>query len=94
MVVSTATLAGIMSLLAELDADREIKTKEEIQEECFGDVYTREEFLEQVRSGRINCFDGIGYYHDGNEETEISVWTSEGAFVEISEFPYICWYNK
>lgn len=68
MVVSTATLAGIMSLLAELDADRDIKTKEEIQEECFGDVYTREEFLEQVRSGCINCFDGIGYYHDGNEK--------------------------
>ena len=67
-----------------------IKTLEEIQNEMeFGDIYTTEEF-KKYADDFMEC-DGVGYYHDGQKETRISVWDSSE--IDMS-YPYVCWYNK
>lgn len=68
-----------------------MKTLEEIKKEIkFGNVYTTDEFIEDVNLGNINEFDGIGFFHDGEKETEISCWNKQDA----DKYPYVCWYNK
>ena len=54
-------------------------------------VYTTAEFIEDVKRGSFNSFDGDGYFHDGEKETDISVWNR---LVNSSDYPYVCWYNK
>ena len=76
-----------------------MKTIEEVEAERsdlheIRDVFTREEFEFFVS---INAFipdDGIGYYHDGNKETDISVWDGSVTPEEAKKYPYVCWYNK
>jgi len=72
----------------------ETKAKEEIQKNCIGHVYTLEEFAEEVDEGYINSNDGCGYFHDGDNETNISVWTEDLTLEEMKKYPYVCWYNK
>ncbi len=69
-----------------------IKSIDEIQNEMeYGDVFSSEEFKTEVENGGINEYDGIGYYHDGQKETDVSVWSKD----EIdTSYPYVCWYNK
>lgn len=68
-----------------------MKTLEEIKKDMeFGDIYTTDEFIEDVNLGYINEFDGIGYFHDGEKETDISCWDKR----EANKYPYVCWYNK
>lgn len=55
---------------------------------------TKEEFCQKIANGYINSFDGGGYFHDGEIETDISVWDRSLTWDDVKEYPYICWYNK
>lgn len=70
-----------------------MKTKEEVQKECFGVVYDTDDFVRIVNSGCINDFDGIGVFHDGENETNIDVF-SDMRYPDSKKYPYVCWYNK
>ena len=73
----------------------DIKGQEQIQEEIgYGDVLTIEEFFNDVMSGCLTPYDGIGYFHDGINETKRSVWDENLSLVELTEYPYVTWYNK
>lgn len=53
----------------------EMKSKEQVQKEglvakCGGDVYILEEFIEYVENGCFIPYDGVGYFHDGEKETD------------------------
>lgn len=70
-------------------------TREEVQKQIrFGDVYTLEEFRADVKHNSFNPYDGGGYLHDGEEETEISVWDINIFDEQWNKYPYVCWYNK
>lgn len=82
-----------------------MKTIEQVREETklgdvfIGEVFTLEEFMEEVDRGSITEYDGIGYFHDGEKETAISVfspiWFKYNSVDEVIEqFPYVIWYNK
>ena len=72
-----------------------MKTIEEVKTECkYADVMTKEEFLQEVTNGFYNSFDGCGYFHDGEKETNISVWDRSLTWNDIKKYPYICWYNE
>ena len=72
-----------------------MKTKEQIKkEEGCSDVFTLDEFGDAVDCGGINSNDGIGYFHDGNNETRITVWNDKLTWDDVKGYPYICWYNK
>ena len=79
-----------------------MKTKEEIQKELYdkygfecGDVYTLAEFSEQILHTSILPNDGNGYFHNGEQETDISPFDIDISFFEASAtYPYVCWYNK
>lgn len=72
-----------------------MKTKEEIEREIkFCDVFSSKEFLDIVKRGGFNEYDGEGYFHDGEYETELSVWNWRVTEKTFGEYPYVCWYNK
>lgn len=82
-----------------------MKTIEQVREETkvgevfIGDVYTLEEFMDYVDRGCITEYDGIGYFHNGEQETAIGVfspiWYNYNSVNEvIKQFPYVIWYNK
>ena len=72
-----------------------MKTKQQIENEIsYGDVYTLEEFFQEVKIGGFIPYDGDGYFHDGEEETSRSVWSSNLSLLELKHYPYVCWYNK
>lgn len=72
-----------------------MKTKEAIAKEIkFGDVFSSVEFLDRVKHGSFNEYDGEGYFHDGEYETELSVWDRRVTEETFDEYPYVCWYNK
>lgn len=58
------------------------------------DIFTLDEFIEQIKQGSINRYDGNGYFHDGENETDISVWDISLNRMNTINYPYICWYNK
>ncbi len=69
--------------------------REEVQKQIgFGDVYTLEEFRAYVKRGFFISYDGSGYLHDGEQETEISVWRINIFDEQWNKYPYVCWYNK
>lgn len=57
-------------------------------------IFTVDEFIEQIEKGFINHYDGDGYFHDGENETDISVWDESLTWSDVKSFPYVCWYNK
>lgn len=72
-----------------------MKTIEQVKQEIgFGNVYTLEEFEEMLDDNVINCYDGIGFFHDGEKETELSVFDNSLTYDDVKDFPYVCWYNK
>lgn len=76
-----------------------MKTIEQIQEETrVGDVFTLEEFMEVVERGSINDYDGFGYFHNGEKETDINVFSNIWDKFEVDDmlkrYPYVIWYNK
>ena len=76
-----------------------MKTIEQIRKEIkIGDVFTLEEFMEVAERGCINDYDGIGYFHDGEKETNIDVfgdiWDKFEVDDILEKYPYVIWYNK
>jgi len=71
-----------------------MKTLEQVKVEEFADVFTLNEFIEMLDEGYIIDYDGIGYFHDGENETNISVWDNTLTWDDVKNFPYVCWYNK
>ena len=72
-----------------------MKTIEEVRAECeYGEVITTKEFCQEVANGFYNSFDGCGRFHDGEKETDISVWDRSLTWDDIKKYPYVCWYNK
>ena len=76
-----------------------MKTKEQIQKEgvcaeCGGEVFTTEEFAECIERGTFIPYDGVGYFHDGENETWRSVWDDSVTAEEVEKYPYVCWYNR
>lgn len=73
-----------------------IKTPKEIIKEIgYGDCYTTAEFAEYVRRGIFISYDGIGYYHDGQQKTNVPVSFIPEEIIENGKvYPYVCWYNK
>ena len=76
-----------------------MKTIDEIRKNCHGDVFPIKEFIHLMDIGAVTPHDGVGYFHDGKNETEFCVWndhpggcTTQGEV--IKKFPYVCWYNK
>lgn len=72
-------------------------TKEELQKSMdFGDVFTTKEFQRYNEEKLFIWYDGIGYFHDGEKETNESVWDEDGRFRKdlVGKYPFICWYNK
>lgn len=76
-----------------------MKTKEQVQSEgmvakCGGAVFTFEEFFQKVKDGSLLPYDGDGYFHDGEKETQLSVWGKFFSLLDLKKYPYVCWYNK
>lgn len=58
------------------------------------DVLTLEDFRNYVDNGFFTDYDGVGYLHNGNKETSISVWDINLFDAKYDKYPYVCWYNK
>lgn len=71
-----------------------MKTIEQIEAETDGNVYTLEDFMELNQLTFILPYDGIGYFHDGENETDKSVWDNTLTWEDVKDYPYVCWYNK
>lgn len=71
-----------------------MKTREQIERETKSNVFTKEEFLSSVHRGEITSYDGIGYFHDGENETLVNVYDETLSRDKVKHYPYICWYNK
>lgn len=71
-----------------------MKNIKQIKEECIGDVFTLDEFIECVEAGFFNSYDGDGYFHDGDNETNMNVWDDSWTWDDVKDYPYVCWYNK
>ena len=81
-----------------------MKTKEQVQKEIeHGNILknfkimkgvTLKEFIEYVENDGFVPYDGIGYFHDGEKETNRSVWASDISLLELKKYPYVCWYNR
>lgn len=72
-----------------------MKDVKQVQKECeYGTVFLLDDFADQIDDGSINEYDGIGYFHNGEKETNISVWDRSLTWEDIKDYPYVCWYNK
>lgn len=71
-----------------------MKTKVQVQKECIGTVYTLEEFCSLCGDNLINSYDGHGYFHGGEKETDINVFSDADPNYVWKHYHYICWYNK
>ena len=71
-----------------------MKTKVQVQKECIGTVYTLEEFCSLCEDNLINSYDGHGYFHDGEKETDINVFSDADPNYVWKHYHYICCYNK
>lgn len=73
-----------------------MKTKEQVKNEIddCGTVFTVAEFEKIVSHGCITNYDGFGYFHDGEKETEYSVFSPNTKYEDIKDMPYVIWYNK
>lgn len=72
-----------------------MKSKEQVQKETkYGDVFITEEFAQDVEHGSFIPYDGTGYFHDGENETNRCVWDNSVTAEEVKKYPYVCWYNK
>ena len=69
-----------------------MKTFVQVKNETkFGNVYSRERFIELLNDGWFTPYDGDGIYHDGENETRISVWSVP---IDATIYPYVIWFNK
>ncbi len=69
-----------------------MKTLEQVQKETkCGEVFTFEDFFKQI-GNTFTRKDGIGYFHDGEKETRVSVWCGILSLEELKRYPFVCWY--
>ena len=72
-----------------------MKNKEEIKKSIgYGEVFTLQEFKTYVKSGFFIPYDGSGVLHNGECETNISVWDIDIFDKQWDKYPFVCWYNK
>jgi len=80
-----------------------IKTLEQVESELTcGEVFTTEQFAYYAENNCLNQYDGFGYFHDGEKETDFNVWDNESPIYDtvstweelIEKYPYVIWYNK
>lgn len=58
-------------------------------------VFSFLKFTEMVHNGYIIQSDGTGYFHDGEKETDVSVFSKTVNFYDAcKKYPYVCWYNR
>lgn len=62
----------------------------------YGEVYTIEDFIEEVKSGGFTPYDGVGYYWDKvkNEETCGISFNVDVLKRESKKYKYVIWYNR
>ena len=70
------------------------EVQKEIEEKGFGRAYTLSKFRSNVRCRMFISDDGIGFLHDGEKETDISVWSISLNSKKYNKYPYVIWYNK
>lgn len=73
-----------------------MKTIEQIQRESEdSDVYTIDHYIANVFNGLFTSWDGVGYLHNGEKETEIEAGFNLNRLnLARKRFPYVCWYGK
>lgn len=71
-----------------------MKNRKDIEKETNGQIFTLDEFSNQIKNGTINLSEGIGYFHDGNKITQISVSDNQLKWDTTKKYPYICWYQE
>lgn len=72
-------------------------TIEEVRQQIgeYVDVMPTDEFLRRVGRGLFTDYDGVGFFHDGEHETDIQVRCNVNYLSKyVGAFPYVCWYNK
>ena len=71
-----------------------MKTIEQIQKEIpYGDVYLSNQFRLDAEDGYFIPYEGVGYFHDGENETDYCVWDVKQE-IEFNKYPYVVWYIK
>ena len=63
----------------------------------IGDLFTYEQFMEEVNGGGINNYDGCGYWSYENKVSELSYEFHTGndwVILEKYNFTHILWFNK
>lgn len=71
-----------------------MKNKSDIEKEIKGKIFTLDEFSNGVKDGTINVCNGIGYFHDGNQLTQITVNNNRLKWESTKKYPYICWFRE
>ena len=71
-----------------------MKTREQIQAEEIGYVYTLDEFIDLIDEGFINSHDGYGFFHDGEKRTQLEVYDPSLTWEDVKDFPYVVWINN
>ena len=70
-----------------------MKTLEQIQKEIpYGHIFYTVDFKFEADCGNFIDYDGDGFFHDGIEETDISVWSAD--YKDWEKYPYVVWYNR
>ena len=70
-----------------------MKTLKQIRNENpYMNVFYTIDFKVAVDYGEFSEYDGIGYFHNGEKQTNISVWNA--GYKDWEKYPYIIWYNK
>lgn len=62
----------------------------------YGDVFTIEDFIEEVETGGFMSYDGTGYYWDTekNEEAEKVSFDINKLKQDAQKYEYVIWYNR
>lgn len=79
-----------------------IKSLKQVQAEAEtifdgAEVYDTAHFASLAERKCFISFDGDGFYHDGVNETDISVWDSKEMLMSPEtpkKYPYVVWYSK
>ena len=72
------------------------KSIEELKKEYDGKAIamTMSDFIRASDRGSLNPMDGSGIIHNGQTETNLSVWSDEMTIDQMKEYPYVIWYEK
>lgn len=58
-----------------------------------GDVYSVNDFVQMIIDHRVSPHTGNGFFHDGEKETNVSVWDEGICLEDFSNYKYVCWYG-